>query len=376
MERIDAVIVGGGVVGLAAARALALKGYETILLEAASAIGTETSARNSEVIHAGMYYPTGSLKARSCVEGRRKLYAYCADRGIGHRRIGKLIVAATDSEVLTLEAIAARAAANGLAGEDALRVLSGAEARAMEPALHCSAALYSPSTGILDSHALMLSLRGDFERAGGVVAFKTRALGAKCGETGFKLRAATDTGEIMELGCGILVNSAGHHASNFARAIAGLDPRSVPETYYSRGCYFTLSGKAPFSHLIYPVPDQATLGIHLTIDLGGQAKFGPDQEWIETVDYTVDAKRGDAFYAEIRRYYPGLADGALRPGYAGVRPKLQRPGEGPRDFLIQGPADHGLPGLVNLFGIESPGLTAALALADHVVSALQSPPLS
>ena len=371
MERVDAVVVGGGVVGLAVARDLARAGFETILLEAAAAIGTETSSRNSEVIHAGMYYPTGSLKARSCVEGRKKLYAYCAERKIAQRKIGKLIVAVTNNEIAKLEAIAARAAANGLIGEDALVPLSGAEAQAMEPALNCVAALYSPSTGIIDSHALMLSFRGEFEAAQGAIAFKTRALGARCLDDGFRLSAQIDGGDIMEIGCRMLINSAGHHASIFARAIDGLQRDHVPDTLYSRGCYFTLSGKAPFEHLIYPVPDEVTLGIHLTIDLGGQAKFGPDQEWIDAVDYAVDPGRAAAFYGDIRRYFPALAEGALQPAYAGVRPKLQRPGEGARDFMIQGPADHGIPGLVNLFGIESPGLTASLALAGHVLEKLE-----
>jgi L-2-hydroxyglutarate oxidase LhgO len=364
MDRVDCVVVGAGVVGLAVARALALQGREVLLLEAAEGIGTGTSSRNSEVIHAGIYYAPGSLKARLCVQGRTLLYRYCAERGIGHRRCGKLIVATSAAQVAELETIRARALANGV---DDLSLLSGAQARALEPALACEAALLSPSTGIVDSHGLMLSLQGDLENAGGVLAFNSALALASVEDDAIFLEASDGTGLIATT----LVNAAGLHAPALARRFAGLDACHVPTPYFAKGNYFTLAGRSPFSRLIYPVPEAAGLGVHLTLDLGDQAKFGPDVEWVDSPDdLQVDPARGDAFYAEVRRYWPDLKDGALQAGYAGIRPKIQAPHEAAMDFLVQGPQQHGRPGLVNLFGIESPGLTSSLALADHVVKML------
>ncbi|MBI5897997.1 MAG: NAD(P)/FAD-dependent oxidoreductase [Rhodocyclales bacterium] len=366
MERIDCAIIGAGVVGLAVARELAARGREVLILEAESAFGTGISARNSEVIHAGIYYPAGSLKARLCVAGRKLLYAYCAERGIAHRPCGKLIVATSEAQVGELDAIASRARANGV---DDLQRLSREAARALEPALECRAALLSPSTGIIDSHALMLSLLGDAERNGAVLALQTRVLGGRVAADGMVLDIDSG-GERSELGARCVVNCAGLGAQGFARALAGLPAESVPPLHYAKGNYYALAGRAPFSRLIYPVPEAAGLGVHLTLDLGGQARFGPDVEWIERIDYTVDPRRADAFYAEVRRYWPQLPDDALQPAYAGIRPKPHAPGEAARDFLVSGPAQHGVPGLVNLYGIESPGLTSCLALAGHVLAAL------
>ncbi len=367
-ERVDCVVAGAGVVGLAVARALALAGREVIVLEAADAIGTETSSRNSEVIHAGIYYPTGSLKARSCVAGKRFLYRYCAERGIPHRRCGKLIVATSAAQQARLATIAAQAAANGLDGEEALRPLDAAAARALEPALACTAALLSPSTGIIDSHALMLAFQGDAEDRGAMIAFNTPIRAGVVLEDGIAL----DCGgaESTTLICRSLVNAAGLGAQGLARRIAGLDPANVPPLHYAKGNYFALAGRAPFSRLIYPVPEPGGLGVHVTLDLAGQARFGPDVEWIERLDYAVDPRRADGFYAEVRRYWPGLADGALQPAYSGVRPKLAPAGSQAADFVIQGPEIHGVAGLVNLYGIESPGLTASPAIAAAVAERL------
>ncbi|MEO6016607.1 MAG: NAD(P)/FAD-dependent oxidoreductase [Polaromonas sp.] len=360
METVDCVVIGAGVVGLAVARALALQGREVMLLEAADAIGTGTSSRNSEVVHAGIYYPPGSLKARLCVEGKALLYDYCAERGIGHRRCGKLIVATSDAQVAQLQGIIAKAAANGVHD---LVLLTREQARALEPQLDCVAAVQSPSTGIVDSHALMLALQGDLENAGGLVAFNSPLAQAVCAQDAITLIAEDGT----ELQARTVVNSAGLHAQALARRFAGLPAQHVPPSHYAKGNYFTLSGRSPFDRLIYPVPEAAGLGVHLTIDLGGQAKFGPDVQWVDSPDdLVVDPARGDAFYAEVRKYWPALKDGALIPGYAGLRPKIQAPGEPAKDFLIQGPAEHGVAGLVNLFGIESPGLTSSLAIGDHV----------
>ena len=360
MERVDTVVIGAGVVGLAVARALALQGREVMLLEAADAIGTGTSSRNSEVIHAGIYYPRGSLKARLCVEGKALLYAYCGERGLPHQRCGKLIVASSAAQVAQLQGIIARAAANGV---NDLVLLGRDAARALEPQLECVAAVQSPSTGIVDSHALMLSLQGDLENAGGLVALNSPLERARCGPAGITLTASDGT----VLQASTVVNAAGLQAPALATRFAGLAPRHVPTPYYAKGNYFTLSGRSPFQRLIYPVPEAAGLGVHLTIDLGGQAKFGPDVEWVESPeDLVVDPARGDAFYAEVRKYWPGLQDGALIPGYAGIRPKISGPREAAADFVIQGPRDHGVPGLVNLFGIESPGLTSSLAIGDEV----------
>ncbi len=359
-DAVDCVVVGAGVVGLAVARALALQGREVMVLEAADAIGTGTSSRNSEVIHAGLYYPTGSLKARLCVQGKDMLYAYCAERNVPHRRCGKLLVATSAAQLASLESIQARAQANGVHD---LRWLSREEARALEPALECLAALHSPSTGIVDSHALMLALQGDLEHAGGLVALNSPLAHAECAQSAINLEATDGT----RLQARTVVNAAGLHAPALAARFAGLDPVHVPTAHYAKGSYFTLTGKAPFSHLIYPVPEAAGLGVHLTLDLGGQAKFGPDVQWVESPqDLLVDPARGDAFYAEVRKYWPALQDGALAPGYAGIRPKIHGASAPAADFVIQGPTVHGIPGLVNLFGIESPGLTSALAIAEHV----------
>lgn len=364
MDEFDCAVIGAGVVGLAVARALALTGREVIVLEAEGAIGTGTSSRNSEVIHAGIYYPKGSLKARLCVEGKRLLYDYAGERGLPHRRCGKLIVATSEAQVAQLSEIMAKAAANGV---DDMVLLSGDQVRAMEPQLQCLAALHSPSTGIVDSHALMLSLQGDLEGAGGVVALKSGVVGAECVGDAIVLKSIDGT----RLRCKSVVNAAGLGAPALARQFDGLPATSIPAAYFAKGNYFTLAGRAPFSRLIYPVPEAAGLGVHLTLDLGGQAKFGPDVQWVDSADdLVVDPARGDGFYAEVRKYWPGLPDGALIPGYAGIRPKISGPGEAAADFMIAGPAVHGVRGLVNLFGIESPGLTSSLAIGDHVAGLL------
>ncbi len=364
MDEFDCAVIGAGVVGLAVARALALTGREVIVLEAEGSIGTGTSSRNSEVIHAGIYYPKGSLKARLCVEGKRLLYDYAGERGLPHRRCGKLIVATAEAQVGQLSEIMTKAAANGV---DDMVLQSGDEARAMEPQLQCLAALHSPSTGIVDSHALMLSLQGDLERSGGVVALKSGVVGAECLGDAIVLKSIDGT----RLRCNSVVNAAGLAAPLLAGQFDGLPASSIPAAYFAKGNYFTLAGRAPFSRLIYPVPEAAGLGVHLTLDLGGQAKFGPDVQWVDSPDdLVVDPARGDGFYAEVRKYWPGLPDGALVPGYAGIRPKISGPGEAAADFMIAGPAMHGVRGLVNLFGIESPGLTSSLAIANHVAGFL------
>ena len=364
MDRVQTVVVGAGVVGLAVARALAQTGREVMVVEKEHAIGTETSSRNSEVIHAGIYYPTGSLKARTCVAGKERLYAYCRERHVHHAACGKLIVATDEDQHPTLAAIQAKAAENGVELEwwDADR------ARALEPELACTAALWSPTTGIVDSHAFMLALEGDLGAAGGLVAFHAPVAGACHTSDGFVLRIGGDAP--MELLAEELVNCAGLHAPALAAQIQGLASAHVPQGHYCKGNYFTLSGRSPFARLIYPVPEAAGLGVHVTIDLAGQARFGPDTEWVDGLDYDVAASRAEAFYAEVRKYWPALPDGALQPGYAGIRPKLTPAGAPNADFRIDGPAQHGLPGLVNLFGIESPGLTASLALADLAVARL------
>jgi L-2-hydroxyglutarate oxidase LhgO len=365
LEEVECVVVGAGVVGLAVARSLALRGHEVIVLDRAPTIGFETSSRNSEVIHGGLYYPPGSLKARSCVEGRQRLYAYCREHGVPHARLGKLIVATEEGEIAGVEKIAATAQANGV---DDLEWLDRAAARRREPELDCLAALYSPSTGIIDSHALMLAFEGEAEAAGANVVLRTPVAGGRVGNRGIELEVGG--AEPTRLRCRKFVNSAGLWAPVFARSIAGVAPATIPPAYFCRGVYFTLSGRSPFRHLVYPVPMPGGLGVHVTLDLAGQARFGPDVEWIDEVDYAVDPRRGDSFYAAIRRYWPGLPDGALQPGYAGIRPKISGPGEPAADFVVQGPADHGIEGLVNLYGIESPGLTASLPLADLVVQHL------
>lgn len=365
MEEFDCVVAGAGVVGLAVARALALAGREVLVLDAAEAIGTETSSRNSEVIHAGIYYAAGSRMARACVAGKHLLYAYCAERGIPHANCGKLIVATDAAEADRLAAIQARAAANGVPD---LRLLTRAEALALEPALHCTAALLSPSTGIIDSHAYMLSLQGDAANAGAIFVFHAPVLSGRASGAGIEIEVGG--AEPMALRCRSFVNAAGLHAPKLARGIAGMPSQLIPREYFAKGNYFTLTGRNPFSRLIYPVPVPGGLGTHLTIDLGGQARFGPDVEWVDSLDYDVDPRRGDSFYAAIRRYWPELPDGALAPGYSGIRPKIVPPGAPGQDFTFSGPASHGIPGLLHLFGIESPGLTASLALAEMAVQEL------
>jgi L-2-hydroxyglutarate oxidase LhgO len=371
MDKVDCVIIGAGVIGLAVARRLAQAGREVIILEAAEGIGTVTSSRNSEVIHAGIYYPAGSLMARMCVRGKQALYQYCRDHGIPHRNCGKLIVATTAHETEKLISIRARAEANGVLD---LQPLSGLDARALEPALNCDAALLSPSTGIIDSHAYMLALLGDAEDAGAVCAFHTPLLHARVGEGAIILDAGGDAP--LSLECRLLVNASGLYAPSVARSIEGMPIGLIPPAYLAKGNYFSCSTRAPFSRLIYPVPEPGGLGVHLTLDMAGQARFGPDVEWVENIDYAVDPERAERFYPAIRRYWPTLPDGALMPSYSGIRPKIVPPAVAAQDFLIQGPRDHGVDGLINLFGIESPGLTASLAIADYVaeLAGLQSLP--
>ncbi len=364
MDTIDAAVIGAGVIGLAVARRLALAGREVVVLEAETAIGTHTSSRNSEVIHAGIYYPKDSWRARLCVPGKAALYRYCAERGVGHAQAGKLIVATDDDEAALLDGVRARAAANGVAD---LRLLDAAEIHEMEPALRCRAALFSPSTGIVDSHELMLALRGEAETLGAVLALKSPVMGGEPRDGGIVLAIGGEHPTTVL--CRTVVNAAGLGAQDVARAIRGVRPDVVPPLYYGRGNYFTLAGKNPFRHLVYPVPRPRTsgwLGVHVTLDLAGRARFGPDLEWIDAVDYRVDPARGVPFYAAVRRYWPNLPDGALGPAYAGVRPKLAGPGEPERDFVLQSEAESGVPGLINLFGIDSPGLTSCLAIADAV----------
>jgi L-2-hydroxyglutarate oxidase LhgO len=361
MERIDALIVGAGIIGLAIARSLAQAGREVIVIEANAGIGEETSSRNSEVIHAGIYYPAGSLMARACVAGKAALVDYCRAHDVPYSLCGKLIVATDEREAAQLLAIKARAEGNGVHD---LRQLSRQEANRMEPALRCTAALHSPSSGIIDSHAFMLALRSDAEAAGAAFAFRTPFLRAHA--DGASLVVETGGEEPMALSCRTLVNAAGLGAEQVARAVREITPERAPRVRLAKGNYFVLSGRAPFSRLIYPAPVPGGLGTHLTLDLAGQARFGPDVEWIDRIDYTVDPARASGFYAAVRRYWPDLPDGALQPGYAGIRPKLSGPGEPASDFRIDDASVHGVAGLINLFGLESPGLTAGLAIADHV----------
>ncbi|HTT39457.1 MAG TPA: NAD(P)/FAD-dependent oxidoreductase [Burkholderiales bacterium] len=360
-EKVDAVVIGAGVVGLGVARELALAGREVIVLEAEASIGNHTSSRNSEVIHAGLYYPKGSLKARLCIAGKHKLYAYCAERGIPHQRIGKIVVASDEAEVEAVRSYAAKAEANGVSD---LRWLPAAELHELEPQVRCVAGFLSPSTGIVDSHALMLALQGDAENHGAALAFLSPILSGAIHDDGIVL--SVGGAEPMTLCASAVVNCAGLFAQNVARSIRGLAPESVPPQYFAKAHYYTLSGRSPFRRLVYPVATHAFLGVHVTLDLGGQARFGPDVCWVDGVDYGFDHTREPLFYEAIRRYYPGLQDGALQPAYTGVRPKISGPHQPAADFLIQGPREHGVPGLVNLYGIESPGLTAAMAIGEHV----------
>src|ERR1700733_11406046 len=361
MDKVECVVIGAGVIGLAIARRLARAGREVIILEAAEGIGTVTSSRNSEVIHAGIYYPAASLMARMCVSGKRALYEYCGEHGIPYRNCGKLIVATTPKETAKLQSIKAHAEANGVTD---LQTLDGEAARALEPALNCDAALLSPSTGIIDSHAYMLALRGEAEDAGAAFAFHTPLLAARTRDGRIEVDAGGDAP--MSLECRLLINAAGLGASGVARSIDGMPIDLIPPAYLAKGNYFSCSARAPFSHLIYPVPEPGGLGVHLTLDMAGQARFGPDVEWVDHIDYAVDPARAERFYPAIRRYWPALPDGALMPSYSGMRPKIVPPAVAVQDFLIQGPKDHGIDGLINLFGIESPGLTSSLAIPRHV----------
>lgn len=361
MDRVDCVVVGAGVIGLAVARRLALTGREVIVLEEAEGIGTVTSSRNSEVIHAGIYYPAGSWMARMCVAGKHALYRYCDERGIPYRNCGKLIVATTPAESEKLQSIRAHAEANGVAD---MQTLPGEAARALEPALNCDAALLSPSTGIIDSHAYMLALRGEAEAAGAAFAFYTPLQRARATAGRVELETGGETP--MSLACDLLINAAGLNAPAVARTIEGMPIELIPVPYLAKGNYFSCSARAPFSRLIYPVPEPGGLGVHLTLDMAGQARFGPDVEWVDSIDYSVDPARAEKFYPAIRKYWPTLPDGALMPSYSGMRPKIVPPAVARQDFLMQGPREHGVPGLINLFGIESPGLTSSLAIAGHV----------
>ena len=372
MDEVECLVVGGGVVGLAVARALAQAGREVLLVEAEATIGSGISSRNSEVIHAGLYYPVDSLKARLCVRGRHLLYDYCEQRGVAFRRCGKLLVATAPQQIAQLDALAAGAQANGVL--DLVR-LSAAQACSMEPALHCVAAYFSPSTGIVDSHQLMLALQGDAEAAGAMIVLRAPVQAIELTEGGRFVASVGDASKPetdFRISSRSLINCAGLEANRLAGQMRGAQDavKHVPPLYFARGNYFSLSGRAPFKHLIYPMPDEAGLGVHLTLDLSGQAKFGPDVEWIERIDYRVDPRRADRFYQSIRAYWPALPDDALQPAYAGIRPKLVGPGQPAADFVIQGESTHGVRGLVQLFGIESPGLTASLALAEYVVALL------
>ncbi len=383
MDSVEVVVIGAGVVGLAVARALALAGREVMVIEKERAIGQGISSRNSEVVHAGLYYATGSLKAKLCVQGKDMLYAYCAERGLPIERCGKLIVATDESQLPKLGNIEAQAKANGVP----VQRLTREEARALEPQIECIAALQSPTTGIVSGHDLMTSLQGDLENAGGMVALATEVMqvrffkekgqlaGTLSAHSAINSGVSTDS---IEIGFQHLVNAAGLSAPMLARRMQGLAAKHIPQEHYAKGSYYSLSGKAPFKHLVYPIPEAAGLGVHLTLDLGGQAKFGPDVQWLDgitdpaQIDYSVDPRRSDAFYAEVRKYWPGLQDGQLTPSYSGVRPKIHGPHEPAPDFLISCPAQHGIAGLVNLFGIESPGLTSSLAMGEEVAQILSN----
>lgn len=365
LDHVDTVVIGAGVIGIAIARALALAGHETIVLEAANAIGTQTSSRNSEVIHAGVYYPKNSLKARLCVSGRDQIYAYCREHAVPHKNCGKLIVATTDSQIPKLTDLQANARANGV---DDLRLIGADEAKELEPQLRCAAALLSPSTGIIDSHAYMLAMQGEAEANGAVFAFNTPVTAGQVHPNGIEIRTGGDAP--YALLARNVVNAAGLWAPPVAGTILGLAPETIPRRYFAKGNYFTLTGRMPFERLVYPLASSGSLGIHYSLDLAGQGKFGPDIEWADEIDYTVDPARAEIFYNTVRTYWPALPDGALTPGYCGVRPKLAPQGQESQDFVIQGPAEHGVPGLLNLYGIESPGLTSSLAIAAYATAIL------
>jgi len=362
------LVVGAGVVGLAVARAAARNGHEVIVAEATKGIGNGVSSRNSEVIHGGMYYPTGSLRAVHCPRGRRLMYEFCASHGVPHRKCGKLIVATEDAEVAKMEAILKQGLANGVEG---FKLIDGAAARAMEPALNCVAALHSPETGIVDSHSFMRALQGDLEDRGGAIAFNTKVERQIHTQAGWVVRFSGS--ESGELAVDVVVNSAGLGAKTLARHTEDYPQDRVPRLVLARGNYFGYAGRPVFSRLVYPAPRiDGGLGTHVTLDLAGRMRFGPDVEWIDEENYNVNPERAKSFYASIRRYWPGLPDNSLQPDYAGVRPKLTGPGEPAADFMIEDPAHHGLPGLVHMFGIESPGLTSSLSLADAVVAQLDA----
>jgi len=365
-EDVDCAVIGAGAVGLAVARAMAQAGHEVILLESEDAIGTGTSSRNSEVIHAGIYYPPGSLKAKLCVEGSRRIRDYVATRKITHKIMGKLIVAHGDAEEASLAKVFKTGIANGVEG---LAQIGAAEAQAMEPNVRCTAALWSPVTGIFDTHGYMLSLLGEAEAAGAMLAVNAPVIGGEATDKGIVVAVGGDTP--MRLRCRRVVNCAGLGAQKVAAALHGLSPNAVPARRLCKGNYFFMSGKSPFTRLVYPVPGSASLGLHFTLDLAGQARFGPDVEWIDKETYDVDPGRAHQFYEAIRSYWPGLPDGSLQAAYSGIRPKLHGPGEPQPDFRMDGPAEHGVAGLVNLFGIESPGLTSSMPIADRVVEMLQ-----
>jgi len=375
MEQVDCVVIGAGVVGLAVAREMALQGRETILLEREGSFGTISSARNSEVIHAGIYYPKDSLKAKLCVEGNRLLYEYCRTHQVGTQAYGKLIVA-DETQINDLQAILYKAQNNGV---PEIKMISGEEAKQLEPKLKCSAAILSASTGIVDSHAYMLSLLGGFEDAGGMIAYHSPLMSANpighSAEGGFELSIGGPDG--MQLQTKLLINCAGMSAPAIAQKIEGLNKDQIPQAYFAKGNYFSLSGKSPFTHLIYPIPEPGGLGVHLTLDMGGQAKFGPDVEWLDIqneghVDYTVDPKRGESFYEAVRRYWPELKDNSLQPDYSGVRAKIVPPNSPAGDFCFNAPQDHGLQGLYNLYGFESPGLTSSIAIARYLEGIIKS----
>jgi L-2-hydroxyglutarate oxidase LhgO len=366
MDTVECLVIGAGVLGLAIARALARSGREVVVLESERVIGSGISSRNSEVIHAGLYYPTGLRKTRLCVDGKAMLYVFCEEFGVPHRRCGKILVATSEGEIGQLAAINRQAEANGVMD---LVWLSPDDVRAIEPALAVTKALLSPSTGIIDSHAFMLALRGDAERYGVMLALETPVVSGRADRKGLIIETGGENP--IHIAANIVVNSAGLGAQAVARSIARMPRDKIPPLHLAKGNYFVLATASPFSHLIYPIPAPGGLGVHLTLDIAGRARFGPDVEWIEAIDYAVDPKRGEAFYAAIRTYWPGLPDGALHPDYSGIRPKIERPGGSGTDFLIQDERDHGVIGLINLFGIESPGLTASLAIAELVAGIVQ-----
>lgn len=360
---IDVAVIGAGVIGLAAARAFAMAGREVIVFEAGDAIGSGISSRNSEVIHAGIYYATGTNKAALCVRGKALLYDYAFSHHVGHRRIGKLIVAAGEAQIATLEELKAQADVNGVTD---LEWLDEGQARRLEPEVTCAGALLSPSTGIIDAHGLMLAMRSDIESHGGAIAFKTPVTGGEIINGGAQLETGGAQKALVK--AQLIVNAGGHGAPVLLEKLLGFPAEFRRQGYFAKGNYFKLTGKNPFSRLIYPVPEQAGLGIHATLDLGGQVRFGPDVEWVDRADdLEVDPARAETFYAAIRNYWPGLPDGALTPDYAGIRPKIVGPGHAAADFVIEGPKSHGVANMVNLLGLESPGLTSSLAIAERVM---------